>query len=403
MRYAKTLLLAVGIGLFAVFLWNLWPIEPSYKGHRLSEWLELYGAAYSGHLYTTNTWASKEDAEAAIRNLGYHRAGPFMLRWIQFIPISHHAVIETNRDQPVAVVREILNGYDQEEFRAEGIVAAFGILGSNAASSMPELARIASIPHRPDWQNADPIWGLECPSMPDRRAIFALANMGPEAMPYLLKLATNQSVDIQCDAVYLLSRMGTNALPAIPLLVQDIQNPSNRVAYMAARTVGDLRLSPQTVIPALTNALEHRRVLPPTYWTNGTDPQLFFYHFAFASVAAYGAKARPALPTLLAWLNKDQDPFLPQKAADALGKLALEPEVVVPALTKALDSRNPELVCSAAQSLGAYGPSATPAVPALIRVFNTKGLIWHDRHIIEEALKRITNSVPSPVSGLQAK
>ena len=222
-------------------------------------------------------------------------------------------------------------------------------------------------------------------------------------MPYLLNLATNQSTNIQCDAVYLLSKMGTNALPAIPLLLQDIQNPANRVAYTAARTLGVLKLSPEIVIPALTNALENRRVLTPGYWTNGTDPRLFFFHYAFASVAAYGAEARPALPTLLDWVNNDQDPFLPESAADALGKLTLEPEIVVPALTKVLNCRNPELVCSAARSLGAYGSSATSAVPALIRVFDTKGLIWHDRHVVGEALKRITNSVPAPVSELQAR
>lgn len=403
MRYARTLLATAGAGVLVILIWNLWAIEPSYKGHHLSEWLELYGAAYNGYLYTTNTWATKEDTEDAIRRIGYRRAIPFMLRWIQSVPISHRAIIEANQGQPVAVVREMLNGFDQEEFRAEGSAAAFRVLGSNAISALPELTRIASVPPNPDWGVHDPAWGLECPSMPNRRAIFALANIGPAAIPSLLNLATNQSTDIQCDAVYLISRMGTNAMPAIPLMLHDIKNPANRVAYMAARSLGTLKLSPETVISALTNALEHRRALPTTYWTNGTDPQLFFYNYAFASIAAYGAEARPALPTLLAWLNKDEDPFLPEKAADALGKLALEPEIVVPALTKALGSRNPELVCSAAQSLGDYGPSATSAVPALIRVFDTKGLIWHDRHLVGLALKRITNSAPAPVSGLQAE
>lgn len=391
-KVSKTILLTIGIGLLAISIWQIWRIsEPSYQGHRLSEWVEAYGE----YRYTTNHWAEQSEIEIAIGHMGT-KAIPFMLRWIQHVPVSTLPIIQTNQDKPKAIVREMVRAADFVEFRAEGASKAFDILKSNAISALPELARIAGDPHDSDWHNHDPVWGLECPSTPDRRAIFALAGIGPAAMPYLLSLATNRSSDVQCDAVYLLSRMGSNALPAIPLLLKDIQPPTNRVAYIAARALGDLKLSPETVIPTLTNLLEKRIAWNPDSWTNETENQLSFYCYVFSSVAAYGPAARSALPTLLDWLNHDENPFLPEKAADALGKLALEPETVVPALTKALASQNPYLVRSAARALGEFGSSATSAVPALIRVSNSAMRPAPFEAI--KALERITNSASAKIA-----
>lgn len=295
----------------------------------------------------------------------------------------------------IAAVRQVLRGFDYREFRARGAALAFKILGPNALSAIPTLTRAASVPPNPYWGHHDPAWGLECPESPSRLAIFGLANIGPAAAPSLLTLARNPSTNIQIDAVYLLSWMGTNALPAIPLLLQDIQNPANPVAAMAARTLGDLKLKPEIVIPALTNVMEKRSVILQC-WTNGLmDPRMDFQYRALNCLAAYGPAARPALPVILNWLD-DEDPFIPSWAADALGKLALEPKVVVPALTKALGSPNFYLVRSAARSLGAYGPAATPAVPNLLNLQNTHRA--PACYAAGTALQLITNSVPPPIS-----
>jgi hypothetical protein len=308
--------------------------------------------------------------------------------------------METNRDKPLAVVRQMVRAENEKEFRALGAVAAFEILGSNAVSILPELARLASIPPNTDFEYHDPKWGLEGDENPSRRAIFALANVGPEALPYLLDLATNQSANIQCDALHLISKMETNALPAIPLLLEVIQHPTSRAVWIAVRTLGILKLSPETVIPALTNALENRSLLASDDWTNGLDARRFFVYFTFTSIAAYGPSARPALPTILDWLD-DPDPLIPEMAADTLGKFTFEPDLVVPHLIKALDSPNPYLVRSAALSLGEFGSAATSGIPALIKIRDTGSVTA--KFAARRALERITNSAPTPISAPTAQ
>jgi HEAT repeat protein len=279
---------------------------------------------------------------------------------------------------------------------------AFEILGSNAIPALPELARIASIPSDTDWQNRDPVWGLEVPAMPSHRAVFALADIGPVAVPFLLALATNRSVNIQCDAVHLLSKMGTNALPAIPLLLHYVQDPTNPVAAITARTLGTLKLDSSTVVPALANALANKKFIL-NYGTNGPmDQKMVCLYQVFRSLGAYGPQARPALPAILEWLQID-DQFTPQWAADTLSNFPSESQLVVPALMKCLESPNQYLVRSAAQSLGAFGSSATSAVPALINVSERTNLMRPVRYGAGRALERVTNSVRTPVSESSAR
>jgi HEAT repeat protein len=105
----------------------------------------------------------------------------------------------------------------------------------------------------------------------------------------------------------------------------------------------------------------------------------------------------------LNWLNHDAnnspDVLLPVDAADTLGKLALEPETVVPALTRALASSNPELRRSAARALGAFGSAAVSGVPVLIKVQESTNEWRPVRFEAGKALERITNALSVPVSG----
>ena len=165
---AKALVVSVGAGLLVLLLWNLPTLlEPSCQGHRLNEWVELYGA----YRFTTDHWETQSNVEIAIRKMG-SRAIPYLEKWMRFKPVPSE--FRTRDDEPA-------------EYRALGAVAAFKVLGSNADSAIPSLARLANLPGDTPWENHDPAWGIEYNSLPNRRAVFALANIGPRAAPVLLK------------------------------------------------------------------------------------------------------------------------------------------------------------------------------------------------------------------------
>jgi HEAT repeat protein len=397
----KARLCLLGTGLLAVLV--CWPLirEPFYGGHWLSEWVELYGAEYSGHGCTTNRWASQEETEEAIRHSG-SRAVPFLVHWIRQAPkprmrSGSNRMMDTLWNWGPSMLRPTLRRWWANErpfHRVLGAVTAFGLFGTNANCAIPELAAIANLPGDISGETHEPAWGIEYDSLPNRRAVFALANIGPATTPVLLNLAaTTRSENLRRDLVYSLSRMGTNALPAVPLLLQLIKVPTNRTAAIAARTLGVLKLEPAVVVPVLTNALESRKQL--LEWVrDGTEPRLAFQYEAIQALAAYGPDARSALPAIIRCLG-EENPYTSWMAADALGRLGLEPELVVPSLTRSLQSPDPYLVRSAAKSLGAYGSASAMAVPLLMNVAHCTNGMRPTKIAAERALGRITNAVPT--------
>ncbi len=83
---------------------------------------------------------------------------------------------------------------------------------------------------------------------------------------------------------------------------------------------------------------------------------------AARALAALGPVAEPALDDLVQLLGDTNDEVR-LAAAYALGRLSMQPEMVVPNLMEALDDR--DLVRPAAVAIAAYGPAARSAVPRL--------------------------------------
>jgi hypothetical protein len=79
--------------------------------------------------------------------------------------------------------------------------------------------------------------------------------------------------------------------------------------------------------------------------------------------------AHAAVPGLIAIL-KDSDGNVAASAANALGRLRMEPATVVPALTEALYDTRVQVRANAASALGMYGAVAESALPALAEVAN---------------------------------
>jgi HEAT repeat protein len=104
------------------------------------------------------------------------------------------------------------------------------------------------------------------------------------------------------------------------------------------------------------------------------------------SLARFGPEARPAIPALVRLVQESADSNdVPDEAADLLARLArATPHAadVIAVFVTLLSRNTAELQRIAAQALGAFGPSAAPAVPALAQTLRDT----LDRKAVEPAV-----------------
>jgi HEAT repeat protein len=120
---------------------------------------------------------------------------------------------------------------------------------------------------------------------------------------------TNRSFAIGTDSALAIVNLGTNAAPAIPILLNDLQNPNHFYRERAADALGNLHIQPDVVVPALTNLLN--------------DPTNAARFIAINSLGKFGPAARSAVPVIA--------PFLTNSDLDVVAKRALRqiaPEVL---------------------------------------------------------------------------
>jgi HEAT repeat protein len=184
----------------------------------------------------------------------------------------------------------------KREFRAGRAFSAFEILGEVAAPAIPDLVRVAN----------------QGNSGSSPAATAALGHLGKDALPPLLALSTNSAFPFRNEAMMSVGRMhylGTNAHPAVVLLIQSLSDP--HLAPSAAKVLGSLRLESDITVPALAEC------------THSSQQLLRMY--AATSLAKFGASARPVAPELLKMLD---DPSVSVRAAVTNALLKIAPEAL---------------------------------------------------------------------------
>jgi hypothetical protein len=287
-----TLLLATG----AYIAWPSKP-EPSYQGKKLSEWLPGYNASA-----TPFEHAQTEDA---IRRIGTNGL-PFLLEWINYEEMGLKAELRAgyNRLRDKLGADRFFLG-DPKRVRADLATAAITTLGPEAKGAIPILSRMLN--DEEAFQRS-------------ARAAHALAHMGTNGLPPLLRAITNTNIDAlgpRLHAAGSIRFLGTNALPALPALVQclTVSGPFG-VAETAAFSLGELRLEPERVVPALVVSV------------NGTNGQLRLH--AVNALGKFGPSARPAVPALLTTLT---DSWLAMRNAATNALIRIAPEAITNATT----------------------------------------------------------------------
>src|SRR5215471_6754489 len=173
--------------------------EPLYQNRSLSQWL----STFSDSPHENRSSPEFIQATEAIRQIG-PEAIPYLLA--RFKP-----------QRKVSKVRDFIGGHmlrmhprtifvplgirilDVERNQLGGqAVVGFQALGTNAASAIPQLFRLAV----DQTDESAHIW-----------AIRALGSVGPKAIPELLQIGTNRYAPKRFLALFQLRSFGTNVLP----------------------------------------------------------------------------------------------------------------------------------------------------------------------------------------------
>jgi len=175
-------------------------------------------------------------------------------------------------------------------------------------------------------------------------------------------LATDLDLETRKKAIEALGALGAGGYgeEAVSEIVEALKpGDSQTVAQAASSALG--KIGPPAV-PALVRLLKDER---PLVRGSAADALSRFY------TPAKAKSALPAVPALVE-ATRDEDTAVRSQACQALGTIMARVQtpqavkLVVPALSNALKDDVAEVRVSAARALGGIGPSAAPAVPALI-------------------------------------
>jgi len=191
--------------------------EPRYNGYSLSEWLHAARSWYH------NPPAPPAEATEAIRQIGTN-ALPTLLKWASYDPTRLQSKF-----------RPVLSGSDHPVDAEDG----FRILGPIAHPAIPGLTRLAITS-----------------SSEERvmRCARCLASIGPRAVPALAEVISSYHGKARYYPIAVLAHFGTNAEPAVPVLIECLKDQDPSVRSAAISALGKLARSPSMTVPALTNS-----------------------------------------------------------------------------------------------------------------------------------------------------
>jgi HEAT repeat protein len=181
-----------------------------------------------------------------------------------------------------------------------------------------------------------------------RKSRTAILAIGTNAVPTLVEMVASNDVHRQQLAANVFGVLGPLGAPAIPALTNLLMGTDPVATVFAANSLGAIGVA---ALPALMDTL--------------TNQNYNAAALAALALAALGTNATPAVPVFLQDL-RNGDRSVRERAAEALGNLHLQPEVVVPALTNLLVERSVTARCLALGSLAKFQGSARPSVPVIL-------------------------------------
>jgi len=207
---------------------------------------------------------------------------------------------------------------------------ALGRLGPDAAEALPALLSAARA------ADGDPVFAE------------ALAQIGPAALPALLTALKESDAE---NSAWILRTLRGFGAPAVPVLVEALQQPNPATRASAAAALGAMGRDASAAIRPLFSLA-----------TTGDAATQAAVLRALTALRAEPAQLKPTLREAM----KSPAPELRKAAAAGLASLGETASIGVDGLLEMLGAPEPASRSAAVQALGQMGPKAAPAVPALL-------------------------------------
>ncbi len=166
-----------------------------------------------------------------------------------------------------------------------------------------------------------------------------------EAVAPLTELLKSGSAKVRAHAAHSLGEIGPAARPAVEALAQLLKDADETVRRQAVQAIGGIRPGPRVMVPLCVNLLE--------------DPDPGVRLRVMSAIADAGARA---VPGLIVALDNDKAAYWACLILRDIGPAAKD---AVPALTKKLEDKDPQIRREAILALASTGSAAEPVVPAI--------------------------------------
>jgi hypothetical protein len=275
-----------GVALFGLILYSLG--EPRYHGRSLSDWLTICRSSKASE-------SEREEAATAVRQIGAKGLPILISRATQDTSSMKEKIKAWVRNRRMLLIpTSVLNWAKRPPDYTSLNEARIGliILGPAAAPAIPELTRLA--------YSGRGEWPCE-----------ALGDIGRPALPALLKILKSPTgpATPRAYAAKQFRKFSTNALVALPTLIECLKDPDVGFAASCVVAIGDLGLEPDLSIPALVKCLH--------------SSDLGLRRVAAESIARFGLAATVVLPQIKEAESLETDTYTKTLLQQAIDRIEL--------------------------------------------------------------------------------
>jgi HEAT repeat protein len=259
------------------------------------------------------------------------------------------------RKSPEAIAALIEAIKDPDPKVRQAALISLQWLGPRAKSSVPALIEALSGPKDPD-----------CGHL----AQYALWNIGPGALPELVKALKHGSPNTRAEATWVLAWLGKEDPSCFPALIDALKDDDPKVRAGAIWALGKVSPWCVDVVPTLAKAIDDK----------DADVRLDATVELFSLELSRNGRVdiSPALARLLK-AAKDKDWKVRAFALRALGAAGPKDPAIVPALLEGLKDRDYHVVFAAADGIARIGPDANVPVATLLDILQAKNVRDEDQ------------------------